>query len=329
MASDTTVTNLWRMLDVITPMALRVAATLRLSDLIQAGHGDIADLAARAGADRDALARLLRHLAARGVYVEAAPGRFELTELAACLLDDHPSGSREWLDLEGFGGRMDLAFFDLLATVRAGRPPEDGHKAKFSAAITASYDTVMEAQSRLQAPAIAAAIDLAGVGHVVDVGGGTGTLLAEVLRAHPKVRGTLLELPATAETARRVLGEAGLADRCQVVAGDLFEVMPAAGDVHLWKFVIHALNDEEAARGLRRCRDAGRADSRIVVIEGTVGPGDDRSMFTEMDLRMLILGHGRERTLEEYRALAERAGLAVGTVTPTPVGPHLIEMRRR
>ena len=186
----------------------------------------------------------------------------------------------------------------------------------------------MEAQSRAQAPAIVAAHDWTGVARVVDVGGGTGTLLAAVLCAQPAVSGTLLELPATAETARRVLAEAGLADRCEVVAGDLFDVMPAGADVYLWKFVIHSLDDDDAARALRRCRDAGRPDSRIVVIEGTVAPGDDRTMFTDMDLRMLILGHGRERTLEEYRALAERAGLSVGKVTPTPDGPHLIEMRR-
>ncbi len=187
----------------------------------------------------------------------------------------------------------------------------------------------MEAQSRAQAPAIVAAYEWAGVDHVVDVGGGTGTQLAELLRTHPTVRGTLLELPITADAARRVLAEAGLANRCEVVAGDLFEVMPKDGDVYLLKFVLHGIDDADAVKALRRCREAGGPNCRIVAIERTVGPVDDRSQFTSMDMRMLVLGLGRERTLDEYAGLGNQADLKLGTVTPTAVGVHLIEFRRR
>ncbi|MCU0681562.1 MAG: methyltransferase domain-containing protein [Polyangiaceae bacterium] len=325
---EITAGDLWRMLDLITPMALRVAATLRLADLIREGHGALGELAARAGADADTLGRLLRYLSARGVFAEPSPGHFALTERAEFLTDEHPSGLRRWVDLEGFGGRMDLSFFELLATVRAGRPPEAAHKASLPANLASSYDAVMEAQSRAQAPAIVAAYDWSGFEHVADIGGGTGNLLAEVLRAAPRARGTLVELlEDTAERARRYLHEAGVGDRCDVVAGDALEVMPRGADAYVWKFVLHSLDDTRAAEALRRCREAARPDSRILILERTVASGDHRAVFTTMDLHMLLWGQGgRERTLDEFSALAERAGLALRAATPTPAGVHIIEL---
>lgn len=116
-----------------------------------------------------------------------------------------------------------------------------------------------------------------------------------------------------------------MADRSEVITADLFEVMPKLADVYILKFVLHGMDDAGAVKSMLRCRDAGQPDCRIVVIERTVGPCDDLSQFTSMDMRMLILGHGRERTLEEYAALGKLAGLELGAVTPTTVGVHLIE----
>ncbi|MGH7563227.1 MAG: methyltransferase [Gemmatimonadota bacterium] len=321
------VTRLWEKLDLMTPMAIRVAASLRISDLIAEGHDHLPELAAGAGAHPDALGRLLRHLTARGVFDEPEPDRFALNDLAAVLLDGHSTATRRWLDLEGFGGRMDLAFFDLLATVRDGRPPESGHKAELPEAIQASYDDVMESQSRAQAGALVAGYDWEGVRQVVDLGGGTGTLLIELLESRPEIRARLVELSGTAERARQVVEEAGLSERCEVIPGDLFEVTPEGADVYVLKFVLHSLEDDQAEEALRRCRQAGGADCRVLVIESTVEPGADRSQFTAMDLRMLILGHGRERTLDEYAALAGKAGLRLSTAIPTTTGAHLIELR--
>ena len=327
-SSSADISELWQKLDLITPMALRVAATLRIADLIAAGHNDLGELAARAGVHNDALGRLLRYLIVRGIFAEASPNTFALNDWAAMLLDEHPSATRHWLDLEGFGGRMDLAFYDLLATVRAGRPAQTDDRTNLSDQEAASFDALMEAQSRAQAPAIVAAYDWTGLDHVVDVGGGTGTLLAELLRTHPQMRGTLLELPGPAAAGRRLLSESGFADRSEVVEGDLFEVMPPAADAYLLKFVLHGIDEADAVRALRQCRDAGRRDCRIVVIERTVGRGDDRVQFTAMDMRMLILGHGRERTLDEYAALGAQANLEFGSAVSTAAGVSLIEFRR-
>ncbi|HWM84324.1 MAG TPA: methyltransferase [Kofleriaceae bacterium] len=324
----TDLTRLWQMLDLITPMALRVAATLRIADHIQAGHDRMPDLAARTGADPDALARLLRYLVAHGVFTEPEPGRFGLDDLAELLLDSHPRASRRWLDLEGFGGRMDLAFFELLATVRDGRPPHDGHKDSLTGEVAASYDDVMESQSRADAPALVAAFDWTGIEHVADLGGGTGTFLATLLAAQPALRGSLVELPATADAAGRLLAEAGLAGRSQVVAGDLLQATLPRADLYVLKFVLHSFDDADAIRALERCRGAGGQDTRVLVIERTLLAEGDRGEFTAMDMRMLILGHGRERTLEQYSDLAGRAGFALGKVTtvPAPYIRHLIEL---
>ncbi|MGH7676444.1 MAG: methyltransferase [Gemmatimonadales bacterium] len=323
-ATPAAVTRLWQMADIITPFALRVAATLRLADHVAAGATEVPALARLTGADPDALRRLLRYLAARDLFAEPEPGRFALTGLGAVLRDDHPTATRRWLDLEGFGGTMDLAFVDLLTAIRTGRPPRSAEESELSDPVSESFDDVMESQSRQQTPAIVAAFDWTTARHVVDLGGGTGTLLVGLLRAYPAMRGTLVELPRTAERARPVIAGAGLAERCRVVAGDLFEVALPAADVYVLKFLIHGYDDDGAAAALRRCREAGEAGARVLVIERTVAPGEDHAPFTAMDLRMLILTGGRERTLDEYAALARRAGLRVHAATPTPVDVHVI-----
>jgi hypothetical protein len=317
----------WQKADIITPLALRVAATLRLADHIAAGADRLSDLAAKSGAEEESLGRLLRYLIARGVFTQPSPGRYAVNDWAEFLRDSHPSGTRAWLDLEGFGGRMDLAFVDLLTAIRTGRPPRRGDEAGMNEAERTSFDDLMETQNRAQAPAIAAAYDWSRFRHVVDVGGGSGALLSEILRGHPGARGSLVELPETAEKALALFAKDHLAERTSVVAGDLFEVMPRGGDVYILKFILHGFADAKAVEILRRARDAGSSDARLLVIERTVAPGEDPGQFTAMDLRMLILNEGRERTLDQYGALARQAGLAVAGATPTPVGVSMIEMR--
>jgi hypothetical protein len=319
---------LWRQADIITPLALRVAATLRLADHVAAGHDRVVDLARHAGAEPDALRRLLRYLTARGIFSTPRPDRVALNDVAHLLRDDHPSGTRRWLDLEGFGGRMDLAFVDLLRTVRDGHAPRPIHDDELTASLSASFDDMMESQSRVQTPAIVAAYPWSGVRHVVDVGGGTGTQLIGLLRAQAALRGSLVELPRTAERAMRLVAEAGLTPRCTILAGDLFAVALPAADAYLLKFVLHGLDDAAATTALRRCAAAGGPAARVLIVERTAVPGEDLAPFTAMDLRMLILGEGRERTLEEYGALAEGAGLVLAGATPTAVGVHLLELRR-
>jgi 2,7-dihydroxy-5-methyl-1-naphthoate 7-O-methyltransferase len=242
--SPSPVAAAWRalapLMDLVTPMALRVAATLRLADeMPDQDNGAIpaGELARRAGADADALTRLLRHLVQHGVFSEPRPGEFAVNQIAALLRADHPAGMRTWLDLDGFGGRMDLAFTALVHTVRTGEPawaqvfgqpfwpyldanPE----------ISAAFDQTMAAGASYWA-AIADGFDWSAATHVVDVGGGTGALLGAVLTRNPGLRGTLLDLPEAVARGAACLIGLGLAGRFGVAGQSFFDPLPAgAGD---------------------------------------------------------------------------------------------------
>jgi hypothetical protein len=334
-ASGESEPSAWQLLapvtDLVTPMAVRVAATLRLADLVAGGVAHVEELAERTGTDADALGRLLRHLACHGVFAEPSPGRFAVNELADLLRSDHPSGARLWFDLDGFGGRMDLAFTELMHTVRTGRP---AWEAVFGApfwnylaadpAMAASFDATMAGSLRRTA---AADYDWSGVRHIVDVGGGTGALLAEVLRAHRGVRATLVDLPDTVARGRRFLAERGLDGRCEFVGQSFFDPLPSGGDVYVLSAVLHDWGDEPATAILRRCGEAAGETGRVVIIESHGTAGDDPRMFAEMDLRMLVLSGGRERSVDEYGALATAAGLAPAQIRTTPSGHVIIDCR--
>jgi hypothetical protein len=309
------------LMDLVTPMALRVAATLRLADFMpDDGTGEgaaLGDLAERAGADPEALARLLRHLVRHGVFTEPRPGQFAANQTAALLRTGQPGAV--WLDLDGFGGRMDLAFTGLAHTVRTGQPAwEQVFGQPFWAyldanpAISASFDATMAVDAG-NAP-VASGYDWTTVRHVADIGGGTGTLIAEVLGRHPRLHGTLADLPETAARARQYLAGLGLDSRCEVVGQSFFDPLPPGADAYLLNRVIHDWDDTAATAILRRCAEAAGRTGRVLVVESHGTDGGDSPAFAEMNLRMLVLAGGRERTIDDYSALAARAGLQVITV---------------
>jgi hypothetical protein len=328
-------------IDLITPMAVRAAATLRLADLMTDGPVAVSELGRLSGSDPDALGRLLAHLACHGVFAEPDPGTFGLNDLAALLRSDHPSGMQVSLDLNGFGGRMDLAFTGLLHTLRTGQPAwETVFGAPFwpylaaDPAMSASFDAAMAAGPEYVADA-AASYDWSGTRHVVDVGGGTGPLLAAVLDAHPQVRGTLVDLPDTVERGREYLAGRGLAGRgldgrgldgrCAFAGQSFFDALPAGGDAYVLSHVLHDWDDDQAGAILRRCAEAAGDRGRVVIIEGPGREDGDRAAFAEMNLRMLVLAGGRERGTADYTALAAAAGLAVAGTRTTPLGQFSIE----
>lgn len=315
--------ELFALTEVITPFAVRVAATLRLADLVAAGTSAIDELAAGANADRDVLARLLRLLVARGVFREPEPGVYALTELSEPLRDDHPAGLRALFDIEGPAGRAEAASTYLLHSTRTGEP---AYAQMFGRSfwddlsadpkLAASFENLMTAQLAGVAAEITGSCDWTTVRTVVDVGGGRGAQLADILHSHPGMRGTLVEEPAAAAAARDHLADEGLADRCTIVPGSFFDRLPADGDAYLLCRVLHNWNDASATRILRRCVEAAAPSGRVIIVEGAVDTENPLATPT-MDLRMLISLGGRERTLDEFRRLTAAAGLTIARHTAT------------
>lgn len=319
-----------RLADLMAPMAVRVAATLRLADHIAAGTTGLADLARATGADPDALRRLMRFLIARDVFAEPQPGQYALTGMAQLLRDGHPAMLRARFDLNGPVGRGDLSFIHLLDTVRTGGP-------SFATMYGRSFWEDLDADAgraaefgRMQAAnvgrfGIEDRYDWSGVGHVVDVGGGNGELIRRVLAAHPHLRGTLVDMPSTAERARDALVGSDLADRCEVAEGSFFDPLPKAGDVYVLSKVLHDWGDDEAEAILRRCADAAGAGGRVLILEMLLTGQVNTQPFTYLDLHMLVYFGGKERTFEEYQRLADAAGMDVRRIDDGTAESSILE----
>lgn len=310
--------RLWAAADLVTPMAIRVAATLRLADHIAAGRQTAEALAAVVDADRDALGRLLGHLVTAGVLSRTEGGTYGLTALGEHLRDS--GGVRAWIDLEGSVGRADLCFVHLLHTVRTGepsfprqfgRPFWDDLSADPGRA--ASFDALMGARLATDAPAVAAAYPWSTLGHVVDVGGGNASLLIAILRVHASLRGTVVDLAGPAASAERAIAAAGLGHRAGAQVGSFFDALPSAAGGYVLSGVLHDWDDQDALRILQRCADAASETGKVLVVDHI---GDDETTDTEGDLRMLCYFRGRERTLEQLGELANRAGLRISSVIP-------------
>jgi hypothetical protein len=311
--------------------AIHVAARLGLPDLLRDGPRPSAELARAAGADPGALRRLLRALASFGVFAEDGDGRFGLTPLASLLRDGVPDSMRAFALWSG--GVSYQAFGGLEYSVRTGSPAfEHIYGEDFYAYLArdrdagALFDELM-AWNTAPVAGTVAAYDLAGVRTLVDVGGGCGELIAAVLRAHPALRGVLVDRPAVIERARGVLGAAGVADRCATVCGDILEAVPAGGDAYLLKNVVHGLDDDRAARLLANCRRAMAAAGRLLLVEFVMPPGNDPFPGKLMDLLMLVGCRGRERTEDEFHALFGAGGFRLTNNVTTKFGYSVIEGR--
>lgn len=318
----------WTLADLSTPWSIHVAVTLRIPQHLESGISEIGALAAAAGADRDYLHRVLRHLVSKGVFEEPSPGHFALNETARGLLNE---GAQIGLNLDGFGGRMAHAWDTLLSAVRTGKPAYHEYFGR-------GYWEDLEAH-----PKIAEQFDalMGGAGHgtpdpdvllnpadwdsiktVVDVGGGTGGLLAEVLRAHPHVRGTLVELPRAIARSGEVFQAAGVADRVTTVGQSFFDPLPAGADLYMLKSVLCDWADPEAAAILKRCAEAARPSGRVVFFSGTA-PGQE----ADPELLMMVLVGGRGRTVDEFTAMAREAGMVVTAAGRSKSGRPLMECR--
>jgi hypothetical protein len=312
--------------------ALYVAAKIGVADRLADGPVAVEQLASDLDADPLALSRLLRTLGALGVFSEADPGAYGLTPLGATLVSDREGSMRDlalmWMETHY------APFAGLLETVRTGDCAATEHYGQPFFSWLADQPEQVDRFSRamanltdgIKAGAIAS-YAFPQSGAIVDVGGADGALLARVLESAPAATGVVFDLPHVVAEAAPTLKSYGLGDRMTSEGGDFFAAVPAGGDAYLLSMVLHDWNDLDATRLLSNIRDAAPPGARVLAFELVMPPGDQPHMSKMIDLTMLGMLNGRERTETEMRSLFEGAGLTYDGTTPTPTPISIIEAR--
>jgi hypothetical protein len=310
--------------------AVSVAAELGLADLLRDEPRTPTQLAEATGTHAPALHRLLRALASLGVFTEDEQGRFALTPLAETLRGDVPGSLRAVAVM--MGAEHFRCWGELLYSVQTGRtafeklygePIFSYLAARPQAART--FDAAMVGIHGRETAAMLDAYDFSGLGTLVDVGGGNGSLLSATLHRHPQLRGVLYDRPDVVERALPALKAAGLEERCRAVGGNFFESVPAGGDAYLLRHIIHDWYDEQALTILRNCRRVMPPHGKLLLVEAVIPPGNGPFWSKFLDLNMLVIPGGMERTEGEYRELLAGAGFRLTRVVPTASEVSVIE----
>jgi hypothetical protein len=310
---------------------LHVAAKLGIADELAAGPKSVEKLAETTGAHRPSLYRLLRCLASVGVFAERNHGTFEITPLASTLRSDvHNSmhafalscGEPWWWS----------AFGELFHTVKTGETGfnhvqgvsffEYLNKDPDAARV---FNANMTSMTRIAAEAVVAAYDFSGMKVLVDIGGGHGVLAAAILTQQPTARAIIFDQRAVVAGAPAVLGPLGISARCELTPGDFFLSIPSGGEIYTLKDIIHDWDDVQATAILRNCRRAMSRTSRLLIIERLIQAGNEPCAGKLVDITMLALTGGMERTEEEYQKLLQAAGLQINRIVPLSTGDSVIE----
>jgi hypothetical protein len=292
--------------------AIHAAAQLGIADHLATGSATHSELACRTETDEESLARLLRYLVALGVLSQTDEG-FALTDRGRLLRTDLPGSLHDAALL--YGGMFYQSFAALHETVRTGvsafehvfgmAPFEYMSCHPEQAQI---FDRAMAAGRQFFA-AVPTAVEFVDVDVVVDLGGGVGELLAQILLAEPRVRGVLVELPHTLDRARAHLGACGCLDRCDLIAGDLTVRVPEGGDMYLLSRILHDWPDPHCETILRNCRASMEDDASLLIIERPLPTDGSPSLAGAWDINMMVNNvGGRERTIDEYERLLRRSG---------------------
>ncbi|WP_306370095.1 methyltransferase [Nocardiopsis sp. CC223A] len=324
--------------DLITPMALRAAAELRLADLLEKGESSPEEIAAKTATAVRPMRKLLKHLAAVGVAQEGENGKFSLGELGEPLLSaNDPYGFRPTLDPTNLSGRAEMAMTNLTHTLRTGEPAYNAcYGRDYWSDLESSPTPIPGHEDALNAPPgfdsdlVVNGYDWSRVSSVVDVGGSGGALLSSLLLAHPHLTGTLLDLSKAARSGLERFSRMGLADRTDVVAGSFFDPLPEGADLYLLSSILVDWQDVDAVSILRGCARAAGSNGRVLVAEidlSVFRQGLDPMTRSRVDLRLEASMANPDRDPANVRSLAERAGLEVVWESENSGTRFLIELR--
>jgi hypothetical protein len=311
--------------------AIYALAALGIADHLKDGPRTSDELARVTHAHSPSLYRLLRTMAGLGLFTEDAEHGFSLTPLGATLQTGVPGFARSTVLSMG-GQLLSQAWTEFLHSIETGGTAfEKAHGAPFFERLTklpeesSYFNEMMIAVHGDEPPAVAAAYDFSEIGKLVDVGGGTGNLLTTILLANPKMNGVLYDLPHVAQEARREIEMKGLADRCEVVEGNFFESVPEGGDAYILSHIIHDWEESKCLTILENCRRVMSGRGRLLLVEIVIPPSSDFHPGKLLDLAMLAVTGGGERSENQYAALLARGGLKLTRVVPTESSVSVIE----
>lgn len=315
--------------------AVSTASSLGIPDVLADEPLSLEDLANRIACDSNSLERLLRVLQGEDLVRQNGTREFELTDAGQLLRSGQlgelaqfmgaPFGWAPWSRLPhavrtgeaAFKAHFGLGLFDYL--------DQDEHKDE-----AALYHAAIDSFSRAESRALAMAFDFSQVERVVDVGGGRGGLLVDVLTKWPSLSGLLVERPAAVAQAEALFREEGIADRCETMTANFFEELPESADVLVLKHIIHTWDDLTSIELLRRCADVVGPEGTLLVIEGLLLPGGRANLTSLLDLEMLVLcGPGHERSKPNMRRLLHASGLRLEKTTPLAESAHLFVTKVR
>jgi len=314
--------------------AIYAAAKFGIADLLAMGPRSVEDLAQKTSTNLDALYRLLRALASVGIFAEGPPRQFQITPLAEPLKSDVPHSKRALALMSG--DEQFHAWTEIVYSIETGKKAFDKvfgqpifdylgqhlDKAKV-------FDAAMVGIHGRESNAVQNAYDFSQINTLVDIGGGNGSQLIELLKANPKMRGILFDLPHVIERAKAPLAAAGVADRCDLVAGSFFDSVPVSADAYFLRHIIHDWEDEKSLTILRNCHRAMPAHGRLLIVESVIPPGNEPFAGKFLDLVMLLIPGGKERTADEYRTIFADAGFELSNIVPTGTEVSVVEAVKR
>ena len=311
--------------------AVHVIAKLGIADLLKTGPKTAEELASATKMHAPSLFRVLRALASVGVLNATEDGRFSQTPVSETLVTDAP-GSLRWFAVSELGQEHYPAWGNLMHGVKTGeiafdnffgvdvwkyfqQNPEDA----------AVFNDSMSGMTAAANEAIKSAYDFSGFETVIDIGGGHGGLITEILKNNPEVKGVLFDAPTVIDGARPKLEAAGVADRCETVAGDFFKSVPGGGDAYILKWIIHDWNDDKAIAILKNCRNQIDRTGKLILVDCVVPEGNEPHFSKFIDLNMMVMTGGRERTEKEFAQLLAAADFKLLRVIHTDLPTSIVE----
>jgi hypothetical protein len=314
----------------IVASAVNIAAQLGIADRLANGPRTTADLARECSVDEAALYRVLRALASLGVFVEVAPRTFDLTPAGAALQDGPVRSMALWI-----AGAFNLRVYaNAMHSVKTGESavPTTTGKGVFEffagePALSKIFNDAMTGFSNTVIPAVIDAYDFTGINTLVDIAGGHGAVLTSILQKYPSMKGVLFDLGHVIEGAKARIASQWLSDRATTASGDFFTAVPGGGDAYIMKHIIHDWDDQKATLILKNIRAVLPKDGRVILLEAIIPAGNEPGYGKILDLEMLVMPGGKERTADEFAALFAAAGFALTRIVPTQSPLSVVEAR--